>query len=116
MKTIFTIAFVFHMFAIIGILGLLLRQAGKTPRILPGGVLHSALTALVAGLVMVATWTQAKPDEELNHTKIGVKLLVLVAILVIGYANAKKAALKKNIWLTMIGLTVLNIVIAVTWK
>jgi len=116
MKTIFTIAFILHMLAIIGILSLLLHQAFKSPRKLSGGVLHSALTALIAGVVMVGTWTKVRPDEVLNHTKIGVKLLVLVAILVIGYTNVKKPELKKSTWLTLIGLTVLNIIIATSWK
>jgi hypothetical protein len=116
MKVIFTIAFLLHILAIIGILALLLHQAFKSPRKLSGGVLHSALTALVAGVVMVGTWTKVNPDEALNHTKIGVKLLVVLAILVIGYANVKKSELKKNTWLTLIGLTVLNIAIATSWK
>jgi hypothetical protein len=116
MKTIFTIALILHMLAIIGILSLLLHQAFKSPRKLSGGVLHSALTALIAGVVMVGTWTKVHPDEVLNHTKIGVKLLVVVAILVIGYTNVKKPELKKSTWLTLIGLTVLNIIIATSWK
>jgi uncharacterized membrane protein YadS len=116
MKTIFTIAFILHMLAIIGILSLLLHQAFKSPRKLSGGVLHSALTALIAGVVMVGTWTKVNPNEELNHTKVGIKLLVVVVILVIGYANVKKPELKKNTWLTLIGLTVLNIIIATSWK
>jgi hypothetical protein len=115
MKTIFTIAYVLHMLAIIGILSLLLHQSLKNPRKLSGGVLHSALTALIAGIVMVGTWTAVHPDEELNHTKVGVKLLIVLAILVIGYANSKKSELKKGPWLSMIGLTVLNIIIATTW-
>jgi hypothetical protein len=32
--------------------------------------------------------------------------------LALGYKNVKKPELSKNVWLTMIGLTVFNIVIA----
>ena len=112
MKTVFLIAYIAHMLAIAGILGLLLHQWNKSPRKLSAGVMHSAATALLAGLVMVGTYSSAKPDETLDHTKVGIKLLVVVAILVISYINAKKSELKKNIWLTLIGLTVLNILIA----
>ena len=112
MKTVFLIAYIAHMLAIAGILGLLLSQWKKSPRKLSAGVMHSAATALLAGLVMVGTYSSAKPDETLNHTKIGIKLLVVLAILVISYINAKKIELKKSTWLTLIGLTLLNILIA----
>ena len=112
METVFLIAYIAHMLAIAGILGLLLHQWNKSPRKLSKGVMHSAATALLAGLVMVGTYSSAKPDETLDHTKVGIKLLVVLAILVLSYINAKKSELKKSIWLTLIGLTVLNILIA----
>lgn len=100
------------MLAIAGILGLLLHPWNKSPRKLSPGVLHSAATALVAGLVMVGTYASAKPDETLNHTKVGIKLVIVLIILGISYVNVKKPELKKNIWLSLIGLTLLNIAIA----
>jgi uncharacterized membrane protein YadS len=115
MKTVFLIAYIAHMLAIAGILGLLLHQWNKSPRKLSAGVMHSAATALLAGLVMVGTWTKAKPEESLDHTKVGVKLLVVLVILGISYANAKKSELEKKTWLALIGLTVFNILIAVLW-
>ena len=112
METVFLIAYIAHMLAIAGILGLLLHQWNKSPRKLSKGVMHSAATALLAGLVMVGTYSSAKPDGTLDHSKVGIKLLVVLAILVISYINVKKSELKKSIWLTLIGLTVLNILIA----
>jgi uncharacterized membrane protein YadS len=112
MKTVFLIAYIAHMLAIVGILGLLLSQWKKNPRKLSAGVMHSAATALIAGLVMVGTYSSAKPDESLDHTKVGIKLIVVLAILVVSYINAKKSELKKGVWLTLIGLTVFNILIA----
>jgi hypothetical protein len=112
METVFLIAYIAHMLVIAGILILLLLQWNKSPRKLSKGVMHSAATALLAGLVMVGTYSSAKPDETLDHTKVGIKLLVVLAILVLSYINAKKSELKKSIWLTLIGLTVLNILIA----
>ena len=103
------------MLAIAGILGLLLHQFNKSPRKLSAGVLHSSATALVAGLVLVGSYASAKPDETLDHTKVGIKLLIVLAILVISYLNLKKSELKKNIWLALIGLTLANILIAIAW-
>ena len=104
--------YVIHLLSVIGILVLLLLQWNKNPRKLNPGVLHAGLTALIAGVVMVGLHNSVKPDEELNHTKVGIKLVVLIVILALGYKNVKKPVLPKNIWLTMTGLTVLNIVIA----
>ena len=115
METVFLIAYIAHMLAIAGILGLLLRQWNKSPRKLSPGVLHSAATALVAGLVLVGSYASAKPDETLNHTKVGIKLLIVLVILAISYLNLKKSELNKNVWLTLLGLTLLNVLIATTW-
>ena len=104
--------YVIHLLSVIGILVLLLLQWNKNPRKLNPGIMHAGLTALIAGVVMVGLHNSVKPDEELNHTKVGIKLVVLIVILALGYKNVKKPVLPKNVWLTMTGLTVLNIVIA----
>jgi hypothetical protein len=63
----------------------------------------------------VAMWGTVHPDETLNHTKVGIKLLILITILLIGYRNVKKPVLAKNTWLLLIGLTTTNILIASLW-
>ena len=100
------------MLAIVGILGLLLHQWNKSPRKLSPGVLHSSATALIAGLVMVGTYASAKPDETLDHTKVGIKLVIVLIILGVSYLNLKKPELKKSVWLALLGLTLLNVIIA----
>jgi hypothetical protein len=115
MKTIFYIALAIHIIAVLGILGLLLSQITKSPRKLSAGITHAGLTALVAGIVMVGLYSEAKPDEVLDHMKVGVKTLVLAAILFLGYKNVKKAEVKNLVWGSMLALTVINIVIAVGW-
>jgi len=112
MSAINMVMYVIHLLSVIGILVLLMHQWNKTPRKLNPGVLHAGLTALIAGVVMVGLHDSVKPDEPLNHTKVGIKFLVLVVILALGYKNVKKPELPKNVWLTMTGLTVLNIIIA----
>ena len=115
MSAINTIAYVIHLLSVIGILSLLLHQWNKSPRKLNPGILHAGLTALIAGIVMVGLHNNVKPDEELNHIKVGIKFVILVVILALGYKNVKKPELSKKVWLTMIGLTITNIVIA-SWR
>ena len=112
MSAINTVVYLIHILSVIGILTLLLLQWNKNPRKLHPGVLHAGLTALIAGVAMVGMHDSVKPDEPLNHTKVGLKLVVLIVILALGYKNVKKPELSKNVWLTMIGLTIFNIVIA----
>ena len=116
MKTVFNIALGVHILSILGILGLLLSQVQKSPRKLSPGVIHASLTALVAGIVMVGILPQIEGEDPVNHTKIGIKSIVITVILFLGYKNVKKDSLKTSVWATMLGLTVLNIVIAVGVK
>ena len=115
MSAINTVAYVIHLLSVLGILVLLLLQLKKSPRTLNPGVLHAGLTALVAGLVMVGLHETVKPDEPLNHAKVGIKFVILVVILALGYKNVKKPELSKNVWATMTGLVIFNLVIALAW-
>jgi len=115
MSAINTVLYVVHILCVIALLFLLLHQWNKNPRKFNPGILHAGLTALIAGLAMVGMWGSVHPDEVLNHTKVGVKLLILIAILVIGYKNVKKPVLAKNTWLLLIGLTTTNVLIASLW-
>jgi hypothetical protein len=115
MSAINSVLLVVHILCVIAILLLLLLQWNKSPRKLNPGILHAGLTALIAGLAMVGMFSTVHPDQTLNHTKYGIKLLVLITILVIGYKNVKKPELAKNTWLALIGLTITNILIASLW-
>lgn len=114
MEIIYHIAFGIHLLCVVAILALLLLQANKTPKKLSAGVVHASLTALIAAVVMVGFWNQVH-EEAANHSKFGIKGLVIAAILTLGYKNLKKPVLKNSIWAAMLGLTILNILIAYAW-
>jgi hypothetical protein len=120
LSIIHTNAYIQHMLGIIGILSLLMLQWNKKPRKFNAGVLHSAATSLIAGLVMVGL--QYPLNEEnaaeyplYDNTKIAVKLGIVLIILVLGYRQNKKSVFTTGTWATMLGLTVANIVIATAW-
>jgi hypothetical protein len=98
----------------LGVLALLVISYKKTPRALNPGVLHSTATALVAGVVMVGTWSAAH-DMEINHMKVGIKFLVVLAILVIGYNSLRKKVFTDRTFIVMLGLTITNILLAYLW-
>jgi len=95
---------------------MLLLQWNKDPRKLNPGIVHLGLTALIAGLALMGMFSTINPDETLNQTKYGIKLLILIAILIVSYRNVKKPILAKNIWLLLTGLTTSNILIALFWR
>jgi len=114
MKIAFHIAFGIHLLSILGVLVLLVISYKKTPRALNPGVLHSTATALVAGIVMVGTWSAAH-EMEINHMKVGIKFLVVLAILVIGYNSLRTKVFTQKTFLLMMGLTITNILLAYLW-
>jgi hypothetical protein len=114
MKIAFHIAFGIHLLSILGVLALLVISYKKTPRALNPGVLHSTATALVAGIVMVGTWSAAH-DMEINHMKVGVKSLVVTAIFIIGVHSLKKKVFTDRTFTVMLGLTTTNILLAYLW-
>ncbi len=105
-----------HLLGTAGILISLLLSRKK----LSAGITHSALLSLITGLALVGLrypLVDADPMkwEEVDNTKISIKLLIVLVILVIGYKNKKKEAVSKGIISSIAGLALLNIAIAVWW-
>jgi len=101
-----------HVASVLGMLVLLLMQTSKTDKVLPKGFMHAALTALVAGFALIGI--DSALNEEISHLKVGIKFLVLIVIMLLGYKNQSKAKISNLIWGTMLGLTVFNVFIAVS--
>ncbi|MDP1712777.1 MAG: hypothetical protein Q8K86_10020 [Candidatus Nanopelagicaceae bacterium] len=111
------VALAIHIISIIGVMVLLLMQVNKSPRRIHPGTWHSALTALVMGLLMVGIRTPLHNDDpakwpEVDNTIIGIKFSILIVILVLIQRNYKKAQVRNSIWVALIGLTTANILIA----
>ena len=106
-----------HIIGFIGILGSLLSQIPKNPKRILGGAMHSALLSLISGIALIGIRTSLHASDATkwdapDHTKVGIKLIFLVVILVLGYKHTKKPAVSAKIWATMVGLTLVNLVIA----
>lgn len=79
------------------------------------GIFHGALTQLVTGILLVGVIEMADLAE-INNAKIGAKLAVVIVITVLAIINRKKATVANWALLTIAGLTLLNICIAVFWR
>ena len=105
-----------HLLGTAGILISLLLSRKK----LSAGITHSALLSLITGLTLVGLrypLVDADPMkwEEVDNTKISIKLLIVLVILVLGYKNKKKEAVSKLVFGVISLLTAANILIAVWW-
>jgi uncharacterized membrane protein len=84
------------------------------------GITHSALLSLLTGIALVGLrYPLADSDpmkwEEIDNTKISIKLLIVLVILVLGYKNKKKETVSKLVVGAISVLLVVNIVTAVWW-
>ncbi len=112
---------VLHLVGMAALLGGFLVQIkalrAKTAEILPAMV-HGAWTSFVTGLLLVGVreWELAMGGgEELDHSKIAIKSVVVLIILVLVMLNRKKKLVAGSVLGTVGGLTLLNVVLAVFW-
>ena len=113
MSTFSGILLVLHMIGWAIVLGATVTNL-RPPRIAKG-VTHGALTALVAGILLVGLAEMG--DRDVDNVKIAVKLVVSLAVTALAIYGARReekvtAALVGSV----AGLTVLNIAVAVLWR
>lgn len=109
---------VLHFVGLAAILGSVIAQirSMRTNRALvTPGIMHGSWLQLVTGLGLVGV-IEAGDLGEVDNIKIGVKLLVMIAVVVLAFINRKKDAVPSAILGTIGGLTLLNIVVAVFWR
>jgi uncharacterized membrane protein len=105
-----------HLLGTAGILiSLLLSRKKLSP-----GITHSALLSLITGLALVGLrypLVDADPMkwEEVDNTKISIKLLIVLIILVLSFRNRKQNRVKPDVSKLITGLALGNILIAVFW-
>jgi hypothetical protein len=111
------ILLILHIVGIASLLGGFLTQmpALRTGdgRIVPA-MTHGALTMLVTGLALVGV-VRAGLDKDVDNAKVGTKLVILLAILLLVWGNRAADRVSSKV-LGAIGLlTVANIAVAVMW-
>jgi hypothetical protein len=112
---------VLHLVGLSALLGGFLVQIkalrAKTAEILPA-IVHGAWTAFITGLLLVGVreWELSLGGgHDLDHSKIAIKSVVALTVLVLVMLNRKKKPVSGNVLGTIGGLTFLNVVLAVFW-
>ena len=75
-----------------------------------------ALTQLVTGLILVGMVKGGAVDEEINMTKISVKLAIVLVMTVLAFMGRKKTPPQVALWGAIGALSIANIFSAVLWS
>jgi hypothetical protein len=113
MEILKNLTLVLHFVGLASLLGGFLVQMSATAKRIVPAMFHGALTMLVTGLALVGL--EQALDDDVNNTKVGVKLVVLLVITVLVLLNRKKPVVPVGLWAAIGGLTLLNVVLAVFW-
>ena len=89
-------------------------QAGTGEKRVNSAMRDGAGTAFLTGLALVGVLSAG--DQEPDNTKAGVKLVVALVVLVLVMANLRKPSIPQGLWIGLLGLSVLNVALAVFWS
>ena len=101
------------MLGLVGLIVTLVISLRKPIKKLSTGTLHSAWLQLLSGLGLMGVMSG---DKDFHPAKFGIKLIVLLVILLLGYRNIKKEIVSTKFLSTLLALVIFNIVIAVAIK
>ena len=77
---------------------------------------HGALTQLVTGVILVGMAESGIVDEEVDTTKIAVKLVIVLVVTALAFIGRKKTPPQVALWGAIGALSIANIFIAVLWN
>ncbi|MDU7361333.1 MAG: hypothetical protein E7L00_09025 [Propionibacteriaceae bacterium] len=111
MEIVRHVVFLFHLIGFAALFGGAFVQIKGPKRQINPAMWHGALTMLVSGLLLVALLEMG--DTDLNHMKLGIKLVVLLAIFGCILTQRSKEHVSNGVFFTIFGLTFANAAIAV---
>ena len=113
METLRLILLFLHILGFAALLGGLVVQVRDPEKRVNAAMRDGAGTAFLAGLLLVGVLESlGSPD----HAKIGAKFAVGLVILVLVMANMRKPSIPQGLYFGLVGLTVLNVALAVFWS
>ena len=114
METLRQILLVIHILGFAALIGGLIVQAGAPERVVNAAMRDGVGTAFLAGIALVGVLEA--DDQDVNHTKIAVKGLIGLLLLILVMANARKEQIPKGLWAGLLLLSIANVCVAVLWS
>lgn len=102
-----------HFIGLASLFGGFFVQMSSTSKVVNPAMFHGALTQLVTGIALVGLAESGAVEEELNMTKISIKLAVVLIITILVFINRKKSSITTSIWGLIGLLTIANMAVAV---
>lgn len=117
MEFVYNLLVVLHFIGLASLLGGFIVQMKSPDKGVNPAMLHGALTQLVTGVLLVGIASAGLvPDEEVDHAKIAVKLVIVLVITALAFIGRKRPLPQTGIWGAIGVLTLANVVIAVFWN
>ena len=106
---------VLHFLGLASLIGGFLVQMSTKPRGINNAMLHGVLTQVVTGIAMVGIISAGLlEDEDVDNSKIGVKLLIALFVLgAVLLGRRKPADEQQPYWAAAGALTLVNVIVAV---
>lgn len=100
-----------HVLGFAALLGALFAQLSAVEKRFTPVIRWGARIAFLTGVLLVGVLEM--DDADVNHAKIGVKLLIALVILGLVEANGKKAKVTNALYLAVTALAVVNVIVAI---
>jgi len=110
---VYNLILILHFIGLASVVGGFLVQMRSAEKGVNPAMLHGALTQLVTGVLLVGL--AEMQDEDVDHAKIGVKLVITLVITVLAFVGRKKPLPQTGMWAAIGALSIANIFIAVLW-
>lgn len=116
MEIVYNVLVVLHLLGMATIVsGVVARLAAAANGPTAAITLSGAGTQVVTGMALVGIASAGLVATEVDNTKIAVKLVVAVLVLLLALVLWRKQDAGKGVFATLAGLTLANILIAVFW-
>ena len=103
-----------HILGFSALLGGLFVQVRAPERRVNGAMRDGVGTAVLAGVGLVGVLEAG--DGDVDQVKVGVKLLIGVAVLALVMANLRKDRLPGGVFFTILALALVNVGVAIFWS
>lgn len=114
METLRLILLFVHLLGFAALTGGLLVQLGAPTKRVNGAMRDGSGTAFVAGLLLVGVLEAG--DADVDHVKVGVKLVVGLAVLGLVMARLRRPSIAQGLYYAILLLTLANLAVAVFWS
>lgn len=108
-----------HLIGFASLFGGALVQARSSQPEVNLAMVHGAWTQLVSGVLLVGqreAGLDPTVDGDLDLVKVGVKLMITLAVVVLVAKNRKFATIPRGLWVLIGAMTLVNAGVAVLWQ